>query len=204
MRSLEQERISEPDGTTADSTHVKYVAAVFDRRHILMKPSTKTPELQIQFTKRIDGSVSLRCVRRDGTATWERHEKHAAFYAFHDLRHFAVETVLAQRSGFYGLIADGWDISDTTGKGKRGKLSATSLLVEHIVGLLDRERAGGAQPLSAAEFNEQLDTALGPDPSRPRFSDEQLDAVRNRTDELHRQWAEISPGSSLNLTFARD
>src|SRR5262245_66330979 len=85
------------------------------------------PELRVQLTKRTDGSVVLRCVRRDGSATWQRHEKHARFFPFHDLRHFAVETTLGLGKGFYGLIADGWDIADTTGKGTRGKLSAASV-----------------------------------------------------------------------------
>src|SRR5258708_6289161 len=100
------------------------------------------PELRVQFTKRTDGTVVLRCLRRDGSATWQHHEKQAHFFSFHDLSHFAVETTLRSRSGFYGLLADGWEISDTGGKGTRGKLQPASILVEHIVGLFDRERAG--------------------------------------------------------------
>src|SRR5262249_21577759 len=107
--------------------------------------SKKIPELRVQFKKRADGTVVLQCTRRDGTVTWQRHDKHAIFYSFHDLRHFAVETTLAFRNGFYGLLADGWDIEDTGGKGARGKLSSESILVEQIVGLLDREQSGGAR-----------------------------------------------------------
>ena len=164
----------------------------------------KVPELRVQFTKRTDGSVVLRCVRRDGSATWQRHEKHASFFSYHDLRHFAVETTLGLRKGFYGLIADGWDITDTTGKGARGKLSAASVFVEHIVGLFERERVGGALPLSASEFNAQIDAMIGTDPERPKFTDTKLTAVRNRTEELHKQWAGIPVGSTLELTFNRD
>src|SRR5689334_20919582 len=101
------------------------------------------PELRILLTKRADGAVVLQCTRRDGSATWERHDKYGPFFSFHDLTHFAVETFFGFRQGFYGLIADGWDIVDTTGKGKRGRLPSESILVEHIVGLLDRERVGG-------------------------------------------------------------
>jgi hypothetical protein len=162
------------------------------------------PELRVELMKRTDGSVVLRCVRRDGSATWQRHEKHAGFFPFHDLRHFAVETTLGLGTGFYGLIADGWDIADTTGKGTRGKLSAASVFVEHVVGLLERERAGGAPPLSASEFNAQLDAMIGTEPDRPSFTDAQLKNVRNRTEELHNQWAAISAGSTLELIFSRD
>src|SRR5262245_10558674 len=164
----------------------------------------KIPELRVQRTKRADGSVVLRCVRRDGSATWQHHIKHASFYPFHDLRHFAVETTLGLRKGFYGLIADGWDIADTSGKGTRGRLSAASVLVEHIVGLFERERVGGAPTLSASEFNTQIDAMLGMDPDRPSFTDAQLMNVRNRTQELHSQWAGIPVGSTLELTFTRD
>src|SRR5687767_13342816 len=123
----------------------------------------KAPELHVQFTKRADGSVVLRCLRSDGSATWQRHEKHAHFFSFHDLSHFAVETTFGFSSGFYGLIAGGWDIPDTTGKGARGKLPTEAILVEHVVGLLDRERVGGAAPLSAEEFNAHIKEMGGSD-----------------------------------------
>ncbi len=154
------------------------------------------------MTKRSDGTVVLRCIRRDGSATWQRYENHSSFYAFHDLRHLAVETVLGFQTGFYGLIASGWDISDTGGKGSRSKLPASSILVEHIVGLLDGERSGGAPPLSAAQFNALIDEMIGIDPNRSRLSDSQLTAVRDRIEELHQQWAGVPPGSSLDLTFS--
>jgi hypothetical protein len=162
-----------------------------------------TPELRVQFTKRADNCVILRCVRRDGSATWQRHEKHGAFFAFHDLRHFAVETTLGFRSGFYGLIADGWNIEDTTGKGARGRLSPSSLLVEQIVGLFERERAGGASPLSAEDFNAQIQVILGTDPKRSRFTDAQLSQARHHTEELHTQWTQIPAGATLDLIFSR-
>jgi hypothetical protein len=164
----------------------------------------KIPELRIQFTKRKDGAVVLRCTRRDNSVTWQRHDKNATFYAFHDLRHLAVETTLGLRNGFYGLLADGWDITETDGKGPRGPLSAGSILAEHIVGLLERERAGGAPPLTAEEFNRQIDTMLGSDPNRPRLVDTQLILARTRTEQLHNQWAMVPAGDTLDLAFSRD
>jgi hypothetical protein len=161
------------------------------------------PELRVQFTKRADGNVVLRCLRSDGSSTWQRHEKHAQFFSFHDLSHFAVETTLGYRSGFYGLIADGWDIADTAGKGARGKLPGASVVVEHVVGLLERERAGGAVVLAAEDFNRLVDEKAGPDPERRPLSDAQLRDVRNRIAELHRQWAALPQGSTLELAFDR-
>ena len=67
--------------------------------------------LIIHFTKRTDGGALLKCVRADGSTTWQRQdEKNAAFFPLHDLTHYAVETELGFRRGFYGLIAEGWDI----------------------------------------------------------------------------------------------
>ncbi len=158
--------------------------------------------LAIRFTKREDGDVVLRCTRADGSATWQRQSgRTAGFFVFHDLRHLAVETVLGFRHGFWGLVADGWDIEDTTGKGTRGPLPAEALLVEQLVGLLDRERVGGAAPMRADELNAQLAASAGDGrapPSRP-FTDAELDAVRARAEELHERWARLAPGGELEL-----
>ena len=59
-------------------------------------------ELRIQLTKRGDGDVVLRCIRADGSATWQRHRgRHAGFFPLHDLTHYVVETELRSRRGFY-------------------------------------------------------------------------------------------------------
>lgn len=164
------------------------------------------PELRVQLTKRADGGAVLRCERADGSATWQRQDgPRARFFPFHDLTHLAVETTLGFRRGFYGLLADGWEIADTEGKGARGRLPAEAILVEHVVGLFDRERAGGAAPLSAAEFNAQLEqlVATGRLAAAPAFTEAQLTAVRDRIDALHGDWATLAPGATLSLAFER-
>ena len=165
----------------------------------------ETPELRVRFTKRADGVVVLQCVRKDGSVTWQRHDKQGVFFSFHDLSHFAVETVLGFRQGFYGLITDGWDITDTTGKGQRGKLQAEAILVEHVVGLFDRERSGGATPLSADDFNSHIRECVENDDLDAicTFSDAQLVAVRREIARLQQDWAAIPAGSCLELTFKR-
>ena len=41
----------------------------------------------------------LRCVRADGSATWQKQtDRHAAYFALHDLTHFAVETELGSEN----------------------------------------------------------------------------------------------------------
>src|SRR5271169_6570573 len=107
--------------------------------------------LGIQMTKRADGGFVLRCVRADGSATWQKQGGHAAFFALHDLTHFAVESTLGYERGFFGLIAQGWEIEDTTGKGSRGHLPPDAVEVERIVGMFDTERGSGVL-LTAEDF----------------------------------------------------
>jgi hypothetical protein len=51
--------------------------------------------LQIEIAKQPDGAGVLRCVRQDGSVTWQKQTMHAAHFAVHDLTHFAVETGVA-------------------------------------------------------------------------------------------------------------
>ncbi|HEX5431844.1 MAG TPA: hypothetical protein VFW83_07760 [Bryobacteraceae bacterium] len=158
--------------------------------------------LSIQISKRKDGSGILRCVREDGSAAWQKQTRHAAFFALHDLTHFAVESALGFQRGFFGLIAEGWDVDDTTGKGFRGPLPDEASEVESIVGMLDAERASG-EKWSAADFNTQAAihaNAAGKRSPRP-LCDDELPRVRRRRAELFAKWSAIPPGSAIELTF---
>ena len=151
--------------------------------------------MEVSFHSREDGTTILRITRRDGSVTWQKQEgSHARFFPLHDLTHFAVETTLGIDSAFYGLIASGWDISETDGKHARGPLPPRALAVEHIVGLLDHERAGSALPMTADEFNTQL--AESRESGRLTellvLSEEQLGAIRSMIAELHEMWRERS------------
>lgn len=164
-----------------------------------------TPPLTMQFTKRPDGAVVLRYRRADGSVVWQRYEgSHARFFPLHDLSHLAVEAELGIRRGFYGLLAEGWEVADLEGKGSRGPLPPESVLIEFIVGLFDAETVGGAPPLHAADFNEQLALMLRDKnlPPPPRFTDAQLAAVRAQRRALHAAWAALEAGGSLEVPFA--
>jgi hypothetical protein len=148
--------------------------------------------LKVQIQKRADGGGVLRCTRADGSVTWQKQTaRHAAHFALHDLTHFAVESGLGFKRGFYGLIAEGWEIEDTTGKGTRGKLPPEATDAERIVGLFDTERAGGVI-YTAEEFNEH-----SPRPLR----DEDLARVRKLRSELFTKWFAVETGGSLDLQF---
>ena len=71
------------------------------------------PDLEIRLKRHADGSASITLIRADGTVTWQRHSGSLALvFPSHDLTHYAVEQPLGYAGAFFGLVADGWDISD--------------------------------------------------------------------------------------------
>src|SRR3954462_14484478 len=149
--------------------------------------------------KQKDQSAVLRCIRGDGSVTWQKQEgKHAAFFPLHDLTHYAVEIELGFRRGFYGLIAEGWEIAETTGKTAKGALPTETLEVEYLVSAFSAERASGAIA-SAAEFNQLAATfARAKEMPKPReLSDEELDRVRSRFNKLAIEWRALPPDSTM-------
>lgn len=147
--------------------------------------------LQIEINKRSDGSGVLRCTRQDGSVTWQKQPKQGAYFALHDLTHFAVESVLGYRQGFFGLIAAGWEIEDTTGKGSRGLLPAETIEVEKIVGLFQTEQAS-ATVWTAEEFS-----AVSPRP----LTDAEIRQVRAVRATLFGKWFATATGDRLELEF---
>lgn len=165
------------------------------------------PELKVVLTKRPDGGAVLRCLRRDGSETWQKHEgAKARFFPFHDLTHFAVETELGFRRGFYGLLAEGWEIAETEGKSAKGRPPAEAILVEHVVGLLERERVGGAAPLAADRFHAEIATMAGGNAIEAdrSFTEEELSRARARIEALHHAWGSLPAGETLELAFERE
>jgi hypothetical protein len=152
--------------------------------------------VRVQITKKTDGSGVLRCVRADGSATWQKQtDRHAAYFSLHDLTHFAVETELGYRSGFFGLIAEGWEIEDTTGKGARGPLPPEAGEVEMLVGVFSAERAGGAI-WTVDEFNECAAMS-----GVRKLSADEIARVKKKRSQLFQQWAAVEPGAALELQF---
>jgi hypothetical protein len=157
----------------------------------------------IEFAKQKDGSAVLRCTRDDDSVTWQKQEgKYAAFFPIHDLMHYAVETELGFSRGFYGLIGEGWDIAETTGKTARGALPNETLEVEYLVSAFSAERASGDMT-SAAEFNQLAATfAKAKEMPEPRqLSDQELRRVRSRFDDLAKKWRALPADAAIELPF---
>ena len=157
----------------------------------------------VHITKRTDGGALLRCARGDGSSTWQKQQpRRAAFFPLHDLTHYAVEVELGLGSGFYGLIARGWDIDDTTGNGPRGPLPTEAIVVEHLVGQLDLERTTGVT-WTAAELNAHAAEYFRQRslPTPRALTDADLTRIRARLRDLYARWGALRPGDTLELSF---
>lgn len=161
------------------------------------------PALTIRIKKNRDGTAALSCTRADGSVTWQKQQgAQARFFPRHDLTHYAVETVLGHRRGFYGLVAEGWDMSDFGTPWPRGPMPANADPSELIVGFLDAERAGNVRWI-AADLNEKvslyfethhIDAAVD-------VTDDQLTQIRKRRAELFAMWEAVPAGEVLELPF---
>lgn len=116
------------------------------------------PPLRILIAKAKDSSSQdvLTCIRQDGSRTWSK--LHSAF-PIHDMTHFAVETQMRASNGFFGLLAQGWDISDFGVPEKRALMPLEALWVEHVVGVIWREYVVG-HPDSYDTFSEAIDSTI--------------------------------------------
>ncbi len=105
--------------------------------------------MKITFIKGENDSATLHCVRADGSETWSN-TKHPAL-VIHDLIHYVVETELSFRRAFYGLLAEGYDISSfglpvaqRPAALQPARLPREAHQTEILVGILQAERIDGA------------------------------------------------------------
>ena len=158
--------------------------------------------LLIRLAKKPDGSTVLACTRPDGSQTWQRHQRHAAFFPLHDLMHFAVESTLGLQHGFYGLLASGWNITDFGERVIPEYAVAEAVFAETAVGLLFGEQATGER-YDIAGFNEALAASLaeGNRVLERSMTNEELECIRRLWRELAARWAQVTPGAEMELVF---
>ena len=154
--------------------------------------------IRFSKAKRPDKRDILTCLRDDGTSTW-MHERPGLVR--HDLVHYAVETTLGYRVGFFGLVASGWDLQafgHDPDSGERLPMPGTpEAPVEYVVSLFQQERRGVLRP---ADFGDAL--ALYCPSVAPTLTDERRAGVRARIEDLFRQWDAVPPGGALELPFS--
>ncbi len=164
------------------------------------------PDLTIRLKKKTDGSAALSCTRADGSVTWQRQEGQLGrFFPLHDLTHYCVETVLGFDRAFYGLLAEGWDISDFGKPERRSQDISQAVLAEAIVGVFDLERImgerGDAEDLMskvASVYDSR--GAAAPDIVVTQSQIEQVRALRS---QLSERWHALPAGEAMELEFNR-
>jgi hypothetical protein len=159
--------------------------------------------MTIRIKKCADDRTALSCIRADGTTTWQRLEGgQARFFPHHDLTHYAVETVLGFREGFYGLVSAGWDLSDFGSPWPRGTIPPQAGIAEMIVGFFDLERRmgenGSADDLNRMLSEYSVERGL---PSQRQLTEEDLAAVRAMRAELFARWAAVERGNALEVVW---
>lgn len=158
--------------------------------------------MQVQFLRAKDKEDVLSVVRDDGSTSWQH--QHPGI-PVHDLTHFAVESTLGLKDGFYGLLVQGWDISRLTDKDVRTTLPPEGMWTELVVGLIQSERLS-PQPLSAPEFNAMLARSceeFGITIER-HVTQAELSRIRTTFADLHSQWNALAPGERLSLEFGQE
>src|SRR5512140_1368047 len=157
-----------------------------------MTTPERLPDLKIRLKRRADGSAAITCEREDGTTTWQRQEGVIGqVFPAHDLTHYSVETTFGYTRGFFGLVADGWEIADFAKPWPRGPIPQEAQEVELLVGLLDMQRRMLAD-WNAEELLEQGRLYVATRGDRvclPDLTDDSLDKVKKLRAEVFAKWA---------------
>lgn len=158
--------------------------------------------MKVKIKKQDDGSGLLIFVRAGGSATSGRLGS-GGFGAVHDLTHYAVETALGLRQGFYGLLARGWAIPGFAEKGAAHRLPDEALVTECIVGQLTNV-VFAAREVAAEEFNWLVRSAVDgvrPGAAGPVINVEILRQMRHTLDALLARWRSLPPGGTPELEY---
>jgi len=110
----------------------------------------------------------------------------------HDMVHYAIESTLSHHHGFLGLVADGQAAAFTTTGGDSEEA------VERLVEVFQAEMWGGRVPATdlIAAYEQACD-ARGHAASPVSPAD--VDAIRDRLDQLTTDWSQVPVNGSLIL-----
>lgn len=158
--------------------------------------------VQISFQKGRNKPDTLSVRRSDGSVTWSQGQ---AGPAYHDLAHYAVETVLQTTQGFFSIIDQGFSIDDfVLPRHRRPDALKTSSLpdeamqVEYVVNQIQLEPFNGADdPDFLSSLRQTLTQKSLPFPDR--LTETALRQIRNRYRALVVQWNALPPGETMTL-----
>jgi len=158
----------------------------------------------IRFKKKPESQHIMTCIREDGSQTYT---KLKSGLEAHDLAHFAVESVLDFKKGFYGLLNEGHQIQDfEIPRNKRpaelmlAHLPVQAIQVEYIVNQLVVEYwNGNLIQAFIAELSKALSLAGIDFPAG--LNDQVVDEIREKFQSLMHQWDKVQVNEELILEF---
>lgn len=128
----------------------------------------------------------------------------------HDLTHYAVETTRGYGGAFYGLLADGWEISDFAKPWARGPIPAEAREVETLVSVFE-SYARRATPDTHPDLNAWgAEYVASRNASKPKsaeplraLSAAGIGGVHDARAALLADWSRVRAGEALQLEFRR-
>lgn len=172
--------------------------------------------MKIVFKKEPNKPPVMRCIRADGSETWMCSKNQGAYFAVHDMLHYAVETVMGYATAFYGMVAGGRDLDDF---GADIPHTGEAFMAEELVGVIQGLRQDGeitfevfeeaavlrwpsseAWPsVSEGERGTTLHSEPAPSAGRggPVVSREQLAGIVSLWDRLTAEWREMAEGEMV-------
>lgn len=155
--------------------------------------------MEISITKRQSNDHIISCKRKDGSVTWMHG---SPFFVIHDICHYAVETVLGFKNSFYGMLAEGTNISDfELPKDQRTfELNDEALLTEAIVNLLTIEFSQG----QFEDFTDELSRSEDSEINKQFLAElraGKLVEIRDQFNSLMERWKQLDNGDKLILEF---
>ncbi|MEO5583293.1 MAG: hypothetical protein ABIR66_11415 [Saprospiraceae bacterium] len=158
----------------------------------------------LKFTK---GDLTTRskliCTRNDGSFTSSMMHPGVEL---HDIIHYAVETILEFKLGFYGILDQGYQIEEFEIPRHRrplalipSNLPIESIQAEFLVNQLMMETLQGPIADFMAVFIKALEANKIPFPDR--LNETTLSEIRKLIETIKNQWATIEEGKSMELIF---
>ena len=155
--------------------------------------------MKIVFTKTDRDEHVFSCIRKDHSTTWQHV---SPFFMMHDLCHYAVETTLALKNAFFGIVASGIDITnfDLPKEQRNIQLTEEAIFAEHLVNLFVIDNTQGKMENLIEIFTDVYDVKKG-SKLLNHITEEKMDKIRKTYNDLLEQWKSTPVSESLNLMF---
>jgi len=163
-------------------------------------------KLQIKIKKEHNKPSTLSCTREDGSITYSKLQ---VGFEIHDIAHYIVEQQLQLKNSFYGLLSQGYQISDfMLPKEKRPEalqpknLPPEVLITEHLVNLLtiDFMQSDNEIDILKALAGILKDNGLI---LSKKVGEEKIILIQKELAVLMSQWNKLTRNETLEMAFSR-